>query len=407
METKRKKVVIIGGNFAGLACATNLPSRFAVTVIDQSPHFEFLPNIHELLSAVKTPSLLRLPRKSIVQRAGHEFVEDRVVGIDAAGGRVSTASGASFAFDTCVVATGGVNNPFGVRGVEKFTKPFKSVRDCAQISERLNELAESGKKFSVVIVGGGLEGIEALGEILRRFGHHSRLSIHLVERSGSLVPGSSPAIGRAIRRKCRAYPVTFHLGERVESVTKTSVRLSSGQALTNDLTLWTGGAAPSPLLFECGLASQENTWAEVEPSLQSRRFEKVFVIGDAAGLPDPVSKQAYHAMDMGSHAAGNVKRYLAGCALKDFKPGPEISLISLGDLDTYLVVGKQVFAGPALAPLKELIFQANMARLDPPLRPGSAIKTQARYWQGLRSLAIPALWPPSSLLRLADLRKLA
>ena len=82
-------------------------------------------------------------------------------------------------------------------------------------------------------------------------------------------------------------------------------------------------------------------------------------------------------------------------------------MISLGNLDTYLVFGQQVFAGPALAPLKELIFQVNMAKLDPPLRPSSAMKTQARYWQGLSSLAIPALWPPSSLLRLADLRKLA
>ena len=243
--------------------------------------------------------------------------------------------------------------------------------------------------------------------VLRRFGSRSRLSIHLVEGSKGLVPGSSAAIGREIRQKCRAYPVTFHLGERVESITKKRVRLSSGQTLKSDLTLWTGGAAPSPLLFECGLASQENAWADVEPSLQSEHFENVFVIGDAAGLPGGVSKQAYHAMDMGSHAAGNIRRYLASCALKPFKPGPEISLISLGNLDTYLVFGKQVFAGPALAPLKELIFQVNMARLDPPLRPSSAMKTQARYWQGLNSLAIPALWPPSSLLRLADLRKLA
>ena len=201
--------------------------------------------------------------------------------------------------------------------------------------------------------------------------------------------------------------MTFHLGERVASVTKSSVRLSSGQSLKSDLTLWTGGAAPSPLLFECGLASRENAWADVEPSLQSQSFDNVFVIGDAAELSGEVSKQAYHAMDMGSHTAGNLRRYLAGRSLKPFKSGPEISLISLGDLDTYLVVGKQVFAGPALAPIKELIFQVNMARLDPPLRPSSAIKTQARYWQGLSSLAIPALWPPSSVLRLADLRKLA
>jgi NADH dehydrogenase FAD-containing subunit len=109
---------------------------------------------------------------------------------------------------------------------------------------------------------------------------------------------------------------------------------------------------------------------------------------------------------MGSHAARNVKAFLAHSPLRPFKPGPEISLISLGDIDTYLVVGQRVFAGPALAPAKELIFQANMARLDPPLRIPAAIELQARYWQGIRELIVPLFWPPSSLTRLADMRML-
>ena len=40
--TDRKKVVIIGSNFAGLSCAMNLSSHYAVTVIDASASFEFL-----------------------------------------------------------------------------------------------------------------------------------------------------------------------------------------------------------------------------------------------------------------------------------------------------------------------------------------------------------------------------
>jgi len=35
------------------------------------------------------------------------------------------------------------------------------------------------------------------------------------------------------------------------------------------------------------------------------------------------------------------------------------------------------------------------------------MELQARYWQSIRELAIPSFWPPSSLMRLADLRKLA
>jgi NADH dehydrogenase len=404
--TDRKKVVIIGANFAGLSLAMNMSSHYAVTVIDASPSFEFLPNIHELLSGVKSAGLLRLPRGRILRRLGHRFVHDTVLTIDAEGGSARTASGGKFDFDVCVVAVGGVNNTYGLPGVGEFAMPFKSVDDCARIRERLEKLAGAGKGMSLVIVGGGLEGVEALGEILRAYRHIPGLTVHLVEGGNTLLPGGSTALGGEILRKCQDFPVSFHLGDRVKAVTRTRVRLASGASLKSDLTLWTGGAAPSPLLYESGLSVNTDSWAAVEPSLQSSFFQNIFVIGDAAELPTRVSKQAYHALEMGSHAARNVKAFLAHSPLRPFKPGPEISLISLGDIDTYLVVGQRVFAGPALAPAKELIFQANMARLDPPLRIPAAIELQARYWQGIRELIVPLFWPPSSLTRLADMRML-
>ena len=75
---RRPRVVIVGASFAGLAAARRLPSTLAVTVVDPSPWFEFLPNIHELLSGVFTPELLRLPLDRNVRRAGHTFLRDTV-----------------------------------------------------------------------------------------------------------------------------------------------------------------------------------------------------------------------------------------------------------------------------------------------------------------------------------------
>ena len=403
----RRKVVVVGGNFAGLACAMKLSRRYEVTVIDSSPHFEFLPNIHELVSGVKTPDLLRLPRARLIRRMGHRFVQDRVTGLDAADGKARTASGQTWRFDACVVAIGGINNTFGLPGVEQYTLPFKSVDDCAAIGRRLVTLVESGRKVSVVVFGGGLEGVEALGEILRRYRREPNLEIHLVETSDSLLPGRPSALGRDIEHRCQPFAVTFHKGERVESVTRTGVKLASGKTLATDLTLWTGGAAPPPLLADSGLSPTTEGWAPVEPTLQSRFYDNVLVVGDAAELPEPISKQAYHALDMGSQAGENVRQLLAGKGLRPFKPGFDVSLISLGDIDTYLVLGRRVFAGPALAPGKELIFQANMARLDPPFGLSPAWELQARYWHGIHKLTLPSLWPPARLANLTELRKLA
>ena len=58
MTDQRKRIVIVGGNFAGLTAAIKLSRRHAVTVIDPSRHFEWAPGIHEMLSSVKTPQVL-------------------------------------------------------------------------------------------------------------------------------------------------------------------------------------------------------------------------------------------------------------------------------------------------------------------------------------------------------------
>ncbi|MBT5558287.1 MAG: FAD-dependent oxidoreductase, partial [Proteobacteria bacterium] len=57
----RPSVLILGGGFAGISCAGQLSNHsFDVCLVDQKPHFEFLPNIHEILSGVKRPRDVRL-----------------------------------------------------------------------------------------------------------------------------------------------------------------------------------------------------------------------------------------------------------------------------------------------------------------------------------------------------------
>lgn len=77
-QKKRSRVAIVGGNFSGLTAAIKLSRRHAVTLMDPGAHFEWMPNIHELLSSVKTPQALRLDRTAILEQAGHRFVRDRV-----------------------------------------------------------------------------------------------------------------------------------------------------------------------------------------------------------------------------------------------------------------------------------------------------------------------------------------
>lgn len=168
MSARRAHIVIVGGSFAGLTAAIKLPRQHAVTVIDPGEHFEWLPNLHEILSSVKTPQGLRLARAGIVKQAGHRFLRDRVETLDPAVRRLQTAGGRELAFDACIVAVGARWNTHQVPGVAQHALPFRSVADALAIEGRLQALRQQGGPLSIVIAGGGVSGIEALGEILRR-----------------------------------------------------------------------------------------------------------------------------------------------------------------------------------------------------------------------------------------------
>jgi NADH dehydrogenase FAD-containing subunit len=362
-RSERRRVVILGGGFAGLAAALELrPDRNDVTLVDRSRWFEFLPNIHELLSGVKTPELLRLPLDGNVRRAGHAFVRDPVTAIDPVARTVATQRRPAIGYDALIVALGGVDATRGVPGVAEHAFPFKSVEQCDRIGKRLTRLAARREPARVVIVGGGLEGVEALGEILRRYrvsGQH----VTLVEARERLLPEAPAELDAHVRELCAPYKVDFEMEAPVQTIEPKAVVLRDGRALPSDLTIWTGGPAPPALLAECGLAPP-GAWAPVDVTLQSKGHPEIFITGDAADLPTPLSKQGYHALDMGVSAARNAERLLAGRALTPFRPSAKPTLISLGDLTCFLVVGKRALAGPSLGAAKEAVFELVMARLD-------------------------------------------
>ena len=364
--TTRPRVAIVGANFAGLRAAQELGSEFDVTVFDPSPWFEWLPNIHELVSGAKRPTDLRLPRKRLVAAAGHRFVREAVAAIDARRGTLTTAGGTVHAFDFCIVAAGSVDATYGVRGVERHAMPFRSVEQCDAIGRRLGALMKGRTPRSIVIAGGGFAGVEALGEILRRYRARDNLTLHIVEAGPALMPGASPKIDAAVRKHVRAYDVQIHTRSPVAAITPTGVRLQGGKRLRSDLTIWTGGGAAPPLLHAAKLAPKPLQWAPVDATLRSRRYDNVFVIGDAAALPVALPKQAFHALEMGECAAVNVRRAAAGRALRRYRPSRTPLLVAFGDLDTFLVAGRSVVANPALAAGKEAVYQVTMAQIDPP-----------------------------------------
>ncbi len=402
----RRRVAIVGGGFAGLCAARALAPRHAVTLFDPRACFEFLPNIHELVSGHITPSHLRLPHADFCARHGVTFVQERITELMPAIARLTTGSGREHAFDLCVVAIGAVDTTGGVPGAEAHAMPFKSVDDCAAIGQRLELLLSERGRLELVVVGGGLEGIEALGELLRRLRGQSNWHISLIEARSRLLEEAPAVLDRVVRDHCAGLPVDFHLGARVRQLHEGMVELDDGTCLRSGLTLWTGGGTAPRLLFEAGLSQKLGQWAPVTATLESVAHRHVFVVGDAAALPDPLAKQAYHAMDMGQLAARNIEALAEGRAPRSFVPSTKPMVISFGDLDTWVVMGQRVLAGTALSTLKKGILETTLLRLDPPRDAPTLLFAMRRATGGIEGMVHTLLDTPSNLRHLSGVRVL-
>jgi NADH dehydrogenase len=405
MSPSRSRVVIVGGNFAGLVAASRLSRDNHVTVVDARADFEWTPNIHELLSGVKDREGVVLPRAECVNRYGHTFVQDVVTGIDRDASSVITESGLALPYDACLIAAGSVRTTFGVEGADQFALGLRSVGDAVRIASRLDKLATRKRRASVVIVGGGVTGVEVVGEILRRREQGDEFNIHVVEIESDILDEQLDGLASDAAERFAPYPVTVHTNAAIQQVNARSVVLESGEKLTADLCIWSAGMALPEFLRDAGLNEADDQWLPVDATLKSAYADNVFVAGDCAALPEPIRKQAYYAMDMGEVAGDNISRLLEGERLKSFRPTPMPMLISFGDITTWLVAGEAAVASPLLAAAKEGVYQATMARLASPHAP---LKYSAgivnRAVMATRQLLLPQLTPRKLLLGLTGSR---
>lgn len=358
------RILIIGAGFAGLNAARTLAGKYRATVIDPAPNFEFTPNIHELVSGHKKPSELILDRETLLAGMGHEWLRDRVTAIDPVGKKVSLESGKALEYGYAILALGGVNDDHEVPGMEAHAMPFKSVRDCQLIGDRLAELNRSGKNHKVTIVGAGVEGLESLGEILRKYHRSKRLELTVVEAGAQFLPGTTDKLDKEVRRLCEAWQVRFRFETRVVEVKENAVVLSGGEQLDSDLTIWTGGVKLHPLVREAGLADETDEWAQVTEYLESKPASEMFIAGDSAGFAVDGDKQAYLAQEMGKVAAENLLNKMEAKELKPFKAPEYPSVYSFGNLSCFVLWKGRLVAGLPFSGLKETIFQFNMAKIQ-------------------------------------------
>lgn len=358
MPQSQTKVIIIGANFAGLNTAKHLDAKdYVVTVIDSHTHFEWLPHIHELISRHKKAEQLRHNRQQLVERMDHTFIHNTVIKIDKTAQNVTLATGQILSYDHLVIAIGNTSTIHLVEGAAQHALAFTSVSEAEKAAFQLQRLDSLNLAIRpIVLIGASIEGLEVLGEIIRRYQRQWRFKIFVVDSEAVIMPRYQ-GLDAYIKEKCTHLDIEWHLGQKVQVVHKDCVILENGDTLPSRITLWCAGAMPPPLLIQSELATPKR-YAAITPTLQSIVHPRIWLAGDCAEFPIPLDKQAYHALPMGKLVASNIKRFEKNRRLHSFKVLPIPSLMSFGEMG-FLLSKTHAIASPSFIAAKEGVFQAN------------------------------------------------
>jgi NADH:ubiquinone reductase (H+-translocating) len=336
----RKHVVIVGGGFAGMACARELTksNNVQITLLDKNNYHQFQPLLYQLATAqLGTDDVATSLRQSLCRRGDSnvDVLLAEVAAIDAGTRTVTTRKGQTYQGDFLVLATGSQANFFGTAGAAENAFPLYSLEEAQKLRSRIlavfeeahsnPKLAEQGA-LNFVVIGGGPTGTElagALGDLIRLtmtreyadlVVKHAR--VYLVDHAQVLL-GSFPVeaheyAARALRQK----GVEIKMGTAVKEVAPDRVLLSDGTSIQTRTAIWAGGLSASPLAANAGLPRGHGGRLEVRPDLTIEGFPGVYVLGDLANIPSPDSRTLPQlgsvAQQSGAWAAKNILAEIAG-----------------------------------------------------------------------------------------------
>jgi NADH dehydrogenase len=347
-----KRILILGGGFAGAYTALHLEKRLAgvpdveIVLASKENFVLFTPMLHEVASSDVADTDVVQPLRKMLRRTRVLIVE--VESIDFARKRVrivqsDLAQAFDLNYDHLVLALGTVPNFHRTPGVEEHALTMKTLGDALLLRNRMIEAldvadnhpdeAERRAMMTVVVAGGGFAGVETAGAVnglLRaaiRFYPNLRedmLRVVLVHHGDVVLPELSESLGRYAQTRLQKRGVEVRLKTGVAGYDGRVLTLSDGAKITSRLVVWTAGITPSPLVSGLPCTMYRDR-VLVDDCLQVSQWPGVWSLGDCAAVPDSLKPGEYcpptaqHAIRQAATLAANIAAELRGLPLQPFR----------------------------------------------------------------------------------------
>jgi NADH dehydrogenase len=334
-----RRVVILGGGYAGLHAFSALRSRLRallarneveLLLVSRDGYHTYHGWTGEVLNGDLPVDSTLTPLKPIL---GASFVQGEVVSADLAGNAltVETKEGLrqELAFDHLVIAAGSADPVDRIPGLSEHGWCVKDTRDMQKLVAHLQTWDVTPKRTrNVVVVGGGLAGVESASALAARFGRSKsgKVNIHLVSSSEKLLPSLRPNfnhIAETATRTLNEQGIQLHHNKRVAEIFEDHVELVDGKTLSADLTIVAAGVSFRTLQGTQSLPRNAAGQIVADSDLRVSGRDNIWVAGDIAAVPHPVTGEpcpanALWAMKQGDCVGSNIARVIKGQTAKRF-----------------------------------------------------------------------------------------
>ena len=332
MVRNKKKVVILGGGFAGVECARQLESKFGndpeieLVMVSEDNFLLFTPMLPQVASGMIETRHIVFPIRTICKKT--KFYEGRIKNIDPYGKLVNLwgtgdKRSISIHYDFLIIALGSETNFFGMADVEKNAYTMKTLYDAVVLRNRIIDMLEQAENetnpilrksfLNFVIAGGGFAGIETAGELMdllldaRKHYHTIRkedLRVIVIEALPMILPGFNEKLAGFAKEKMT--------DRRIDIRLKTAITSFDGNEVTTKLVqnpkdpvdepitdvirtktlIWTAGVTPVNTIKRSMFKTDKGK-VITNDYLEVQDFPGVFAIGDCALFLDPETQRPF------------------------------------------------------------------------------------------------------------------
>ena len=368
-----KKILILGGGFAGIECCLKLESYYKndaeidITLVSEDNFILFTPMLPQVASGTIETRHIVTPIRTLIKKS--KFYEAKIRSIDPYGKSVSLIGTNEnretlLNYDILVIALGSKTNFFGMKNVEENAYSMNSINDAILLRNRIIDLLEQAENetdpvlrkslLRIVVVGGGFAGVETAGELndfINDVAEYypnidsSDVKVTLIESSSEILSGFPQNLAGFAKEKLIERGISLVLDAGVTSFDGNEVllesKLKSNKVLLSDSSqkvghaqlteiqsipthtlIWTAGITPVDLIKNSAFETIKGRIV-VNEFLQSKEFSDVFAIGDCS-LFDPrlsMKKFPQTAQIAEAHAktaASNIRQFLNRKTLSKF-----------------------------------------------------------------------------------------